>query len=121
MTEANIQSLILRELTRDPSVRLFRNNSGIGWAGTLLRKTDDGTVVLGNARPLHAGLFRGSADLIGWRSGRFLSIEVKSETGRVTPAQLNWMFAARNAGGIAGIVRSVEEAEFLIANNQISP
>jgi hypothetical protein len=68
------------------------------------------------------GLARGSADLIGWRTtvvtpdmvGRrvavFLSIEVKTPTGRLTPQQRNWQNAVLAAGGITGVARSVPEA-----------
>lgn len=68
------------------------------------------------------GLARGSADLIGWRTvtitpdmvgqriAVFTSIEVKTPTGRLTPAQHNWQAAVRSAGGIAGVARSVTDA-----------
>lgn len=122
MTEADLQALILRELGSRPDVRLFRNNTGQAWVGKLIRRNPDGSVLIAHARPLHAGLFVGSADLIGWLSipgaiaptARFLSIEVKSATGRPTEAQVNWQAAILRAGGIAGVVSSVEEAVALI-------
>jgi len=36
---------------------------------------------------------------------------VKAERGRVSPEQRQWLEAVQAAGGIAGVVRSVEEAE----------
>ena len=114
MTESSIQALIMRELTKDPRCRLFRNNVGIGWAGQLVRKYPDGSVLLAHARPLHAGLCVGAADLIGWSAGRFLSVEVKTPTGAIRPEQITWRDNVLRAGGIAGIVRSVEEAKELI-------
>lgn len=68
------------------------------------------------------GLARGSADLIGWRTvvvtpemvgqriAVFTSIEVKTPTGRLAPAQQHWLQAVRTAGGCAGIARSVADA-----------
>jgi hypothetical protein len=114
MTESDLQALIMRDLTQNPHCRLWRNNSGTGWAGTLVSKSPDGTVVLRNARPLHAGLHTGSADLIGLCGPTFLSIEVKTPTGRTTPEQVNWRDQILRHGGIAGIVHSLEEARRLI-------
>lgn len=68
----------------------------------------------------------GGADLLGWRTititpdmvgqrfALFLAVEVKSATGRVTPEQLNFIRAVNEAGGIAGVVRSLEQAEELL-------
>ena len=114
MTESQIQAQILRSLGSRPDVRLFRNNVAQAWTGELVTRRPDGSIILAHARPLHSGLFVGSADLIGWHHGRFLSLEVKSSTGRPTADQINWRDQVNLAGGIAGIVRSVEEAEALL-------
>jgi hypothetical protein len=45
----------------------------------------------------------------------FTSIEVKAATGRLRPEQRQWLAAVQAAGGIAGVARSVEEAEQLLA------
>jgi hypothetical protein len=116
------------------SARLFRNNNGVGWVGKSVRidkpgpvHLNAGDVVIRAARPLHAGLIGGSGDLIGWRSfviqpedvGRrvavFCSIEAKEGTGRMSPEQRNFRDQVLAAGGIAGEVRSVEDAERLLA------
>ena len=88
--------------------KLFRNNTG--------------TLRDQHGRPVSFGLARGSADLIGWRTvtvtpemvgsqvAVFLSIEVKTPTGRVQPEQQQWLDAVQAAGGIAGVARSVEDA-----------
>jgi len=82
----------------------------------------EGSVVLGNARPLHAGLCKGSSDLIGYKSviitqemvGQRIAIfagpEAKSETGRMSEEQAAWCSVVRGDGGIAGPFRSVLEA-----------
>ena len=73
------------------------------------------------------GLARGSADLIGWtirtvtpdmvgqQVAVFTSIEVKTPTGRIRPEQQQWLDAVQAAGGIAGVARSVEDAQALTA------
>ena len=64
---------------------------------------------------VHFGLHKGSSDLIGWtRDGKFLALEVKMPTGKPTPEQINFIEQVRKAGGIAGIVRSVDEALALL-------
>lgn len=114
MTESNLQAQILRALTADPTVRLFRNNTGQAWVGELLARHPNGSILLAHARPLHAGLHVGSGDLIGWHRGRFLSVEVKTPDGRPTVEQLTWRDNVLRAGGIAGIVRGVDEALALL-------
>jgi hypothetical protein len=38
---------------------------------------------------------------------------VKTATGRLRPEQRQWLDAVQSAGGIAGVARSVEDAERL--------
>lgn len=69
---------------------------------------------------------KGAGDLIGWRTitvtpemvgqqvAQFVSLEVKTPTGRLRPEQEQWMKVVRGAGGIAGVARSVEDAEALV-------
>ena len=115
MTEGNLTKHLLLSLSKAlPTLRIFRNNTGVGWVGRMLRNIA-GTVTLADARPLHAGLCTGSSDLIGWVTiqvgpemvGRkiavFTAIEVKTATGKATEAQLNFMARVREAGGIAFI------------------
>lgn len=111
-TEAQIQQDIRLALGRR-SV-LFRNNSG----AYQCPKT---------GRWIHYGVGSpGGSDLIGWHSitvtedmigqklAVFLAVEVKTPNGRVTDAQANFVDQVRNAGGIAGICRSVQDAEALL-------
>lgn len=97
--------------------RLFRNNSGVGWAGQQVRvarsrmvMVHPGDVVIRSARPLHAGLAEGSSDLIGLSSsGRFLAVEVKSLKGRTTDRQESFIDMVNRLGGIGMIAKSVED------------
>lgn len=109
MSEANIQNQILAAIGSRPDCRLFRNHVG--------RVQDD------RGRWHTFGLCPGSADLIGWRAvtitadhigqtlAVFLSIEVKTATGKPRPEQLRWIEAVKRHGGIAMIARSAQEAE----------
>jgi hypothetical protein len=111
VTEQQIQQEI-RIACGTGNTRLFRNNTG--------------TLRDQNGRPVSFGLARGSADLIGWRTvtitpdmvgqqvAVFTSIEVKTATGRLRPEQQQWLDAVQAAGGIAGVARSVSDAEALL-------
>jgi len=79
------------------------------------------------------GLCKGSADLIGWKQvtitpdmvgqkvAVFASIEVKTPTGRLTPEQQIWLDAVQAAGGVAGIARSVEDAQRILLHSPTEP
>jgi len=128
MSDTSFLNSILLATSRG-ATRMFRNSVGLGWIGKTERVTKPiqvmvfpGDVVIRKARALHAGLATGSADLIGFKSyvvqpedvGKrvavFVSMEAKEGTGRMTPEQKNWRDQVQAAGGIAGEVRSVEDA-----------
>jgi len=59
------------------------------------------------------GLGNGAPDLVGYMldgTGRFLGIEIKTGTGRLSMAQQAWYRAATDARCIVFVCRSVEEA-----------
>lgn len=128
MSDHAFLTRILLAVAHGP-VRLFRNNVGQGWVGQSTRITragvvmlTPGDVVVKRARPLHAGLARGSGDLIGWRSititpemvgttiAQFVSLEAKEGAGRLEIEQRAWLDAVNAAGGIAREVRAIEDA-----------
>lgn len=102
--------------------RMFRNNVALGWVGNAVQHLGNGDVLIRNARPLHAGLCEGSSDYIGFNSititqemvgarvAVFVACEVKTTTGRVSEAQRNFIAAVKQAGGVAFVARSPEEA-----------
>lgn len=112
VTEQQIQQQIRLQCSRGP-VRLWRNNTG--------------TLRDQHGRPVSFGLAKGSSDLIGYRTvtvtpemvgttvAVFCSIEVKTATGRVSAEQRQWLEVVQAAGGCAGVARSVEDAEALLA------
>lgn len=98
--------------------RLFRNNVATAWVANKIVDLPNGDKLLKNARPLHAGLAPGSADLVGWvpvvitqemvgqTVAVFASVETKSLTGRARPGQPEWAAAVRSAGGYSGFART---------------
>ena len=70
----------------------------------------------------------GGSDLIGYRRVTvtpemvgtevpvFAAIEVKAARGKATQQQKAFIEHIRNAGGIAGIARSVDEAQSILLN-----
>lgn len=113
--ETDLQQRIRLALGTLPDLRIFRNQVG--------SLPDPRT-----GRLVQFGLARGSADLIGWRTvtvtpdmvgqrlAVFTSLEIKTPTGRLAPAQRAWMGAVLKAGGLAGVARSVSDAHHIVAN-----
>jgi len=113
--ETTLQQQIRLAIGTSPEIRIFRNQVG--------SLPDPRT-----GRLVTFGLVRGSADLIGWRTvtitqamvgtriAVFTSIEVKTPTGRIRPEQQAWLDAVTQAGGLAGIARSVTDAQALLSN-----
>ncbi len=69
----------------------------------------------------------GGSDLIGYRKvtvtpemvgqeiAQFAAVEVKTPRGRVRPEQQRFIDHVRSVGGVAGIARSVEEAQSILS------
>lgn len=108
--ETKIQNAIMLALSEAGCI-VWRNETAGAWVGKKVHG-EGNTVTLANARMIQAGLCTGSADLIGIHkpSGRFLAVEVKTGTGRPSDEQQKFLAAVTNAGGIAGIARSTQDA-----------
>ena len=113
LSEQSIQQYIRLACSKGP-VRLFRNNVG--------RLPDPRT-----GRWVEFGVGgKGAGDLLGWKRvtvtpemigstvAVFASVEVKTPTGRLRPEQQQWLEAVQAAGGIAGVARSVADAQALL-------
>jgi hypothetical protein len=107
MSESTIQKQI-RLAVSQGGATVFRNNTG---------QLPDRF-----GRMVQFGLCKGSSDLIGWRSivvtpemvgkrlALFLALEVKTASGPIRPEQKIFIDNVRKAGGLAGVVRSVDDA-----------
>lgn len=124
----------------DAGNRLFRNNVAKAWVGNRVTRftgpqriaVQAGDVLVHDARPLHAGLAPGSADLIGWTRititpdmvgqtvAIFTSAEIKSARGRATEGQLAWADAVAGAGGLSGIVRTDADLDNILRGLSIA-
>jgi hypothetical protein len=107
-SEAEILRAIIQLLHRHPRVaQCWRQNSG-----TFQERNRDGST-----RYIRANTARGMSDIMGvLRDGRTLAIEVKSRTGRMRPGQEEFLQTIRQAGGVAGVCRSVEDAVKLLGD-----
>ena len=103
--------------------RIFRSNVGEGWIGKAVffskpAKVEvyPGDVIIRKAKRIHFGLCNGQGDYIGFsKDGRFISIELKTETGKIREEQILFAEAVNKAGGIAGIIRTEEEGFDLLS------
>jgi virulence-associated protein VagC len=129
--ESIIWKLVLLAVSRIRGVKLFRNNVGQAWTSPKSFTLKKGQVyharggerVLMTPYPINFGLMKGSGDGIGWRTltitpemvgrdiAQFVSVETKTDKGRVREEQETWQANVNKAGGLAVIVRSAEEAE----------
>jgi len=112
MSEKNIQTNIFLAASRNGAT-IFRNNCGVAVY------PDGSRVKYGICNP-------GGSDLIGWQSikitpdmvgqrmARFVALEVKSTTGIIKKEQINFIDNVRKAGGIAGVVRTTDDAIALL-------
>lgn len=130
--ESNISKQIMKAVSK-LGTRLFRVNTGTAWVGKPIKlvagqlwRAGAGDVLIKDAYPIRMGLITGGSDLIGWhpmvitqamvgrRVAVFAAPEVKTDVGgHGSPEQRNFIKVVKEAGGIAGIVRSAEEAEVL--------
>ena len=107
--ESRIQSEIMLALSEAGCV-VWRQNTGLAWVGQAF-DLKQGGVMIQDPRRLHAGLCVGSSDIVGIApGGKFLAVEVKTKTGRVTKEQQRFIDVVRQHGGIAGVARTPEEA-----------
>jgi hypothetical protein len=107
------------------NTRLFRNNTGEAWQGLAIA-LPGGDILLKKPRRVNFGLCPGSSDLIGWKSvtitpnmiGKrvavFVAPEAKMRGKKPTDIQAAFIRTVVEAGGIAGVFTSVDEARELL-------
>lgn len=97
MTEAELLKHCMLEVAKC-GAWAWRNNRGM-------------FLSLDGNRKQRAGLqVDGSSDLIGFTAdGKFLAIEVKTETGRVSLEQQRFIDLVNKNGGVAFVARSIQD------------
>lgn len=103
VTERGLQRAVREAIGAHPDrVVLWRNNVGVA------QHWDQRS---GRVHSVAYGLAVGSGDLIGiTNEGRFVSLELKAQSGRMRPEQVQWAANIRRMGGIAEVVRSEDDA-----------
>jgi len=107
--ETVLQQNIRLALGQHSNLRLFRNETG--------KLPDPRT-----GKWVQFGLAKGSSDLIGFKTvkitpemigqdiAQFVSLEIKTERGKLTDIQQNWLQKVKSSGGIVGVARTVKDA-----------
>lgn len=101
MTEADLMRSIMLALSGD---------------GHFVARANVGLFFTKDGRPIRSGLPTGFSDIFGNRLGdaRAFYLEVKTPAGRATAEQLAFLRAMATRGAIAGVVRSIEDAQKLL-------
>lgn len=105
VTESALQDAIRLELGQVPGLVLWRNN-----CGTATR--DARTIRFGVGGP-------GGSDLIGCYRGRFVALEIKTATGRLTVEQVRFAELVSRLGGEHAVLRSVQDALAWVAELRV--
>lgn len=142
--ETALQNAILLRYGREPDVTLFRQNVGKSKEETVTRQHLSRLLALVDRDPREAtelirsllrvpdrytafGLCKGSADIVGMVQlavprmlgtatlSRWIALEVKTATGRVSVEQQQFLDLVNRRGGVGRVVRSVEDAGAAIA------
>lgn len=94
----------------DSVLRFLRIHPRVAW----VQRINVGAYKADGARYLRFG-FKGCSDIIGQtKEGRFLAIECKSTTGTLTDEQETFLARVNRHGGLAGMVRSINDADALL-------
>jgi len=87
--------VVVNAATYDPSRKIYRKKTGVGHR-------------------------LGVSDIIGLWNGTFIAIEVKTQTGRISEHQEFFMKDVVAHGGLAFVVRSVDEVVDLVRSIRIA-
>lgn len=108
--ETDLQQRIRLAVGTLPDLRLWRNNSGKLPDPRTGRWVQFGVASPGGSDLIGYRTVTITPDMVGHQIAVFTAIEIKTATGRPTPAQQHFIDHIRKAGGIAAIVRSTADA-----------
>ena len=121
MSETAIQQRIRLALGKLPWVRMFRNNVGKLPDPRTGRWVDFGVGGKGGGDLLGWRTITVTPEMVGQQVAQFVSLEVKTATGRVRPEQENWRRVVEQCGGLAAVVRSEEDALRIMRDIALKP
>ncbi len=113
LSETGIQQEIRLACSRGP-VRLWRNNSGSLPDPRTGRYVQFGVGSPGGSDLIGYKRITITPEMVGSQLPVFAAVEVKTPRGKATEQQKAFIEHIRNAGGIAGIARSVDEAKSVL-------
>ena len=113
VNETEIQQQIRLACSRGP-VRLWRNNSGSLPDPRTGRYVQFGVGSPGGSDLIGSRRVTVTPEMVGTEIAVFAAVEVKAAKGRATEQQKAFIEHIRNAGGIAGVARSVDEAKSIL-------
>lgn len=108
--ETAVQQRIRLAVGSLPGFRLWRNNSGKLPDPRTGRWVQFGVASPGGSDLIGYRTITITPDMVGQQVAVFTAFEIKTATGRATPAQRHFIDHIRRAGGIAAIVRSTADA-----------
>ena len=95
-------------------MRLWRNNSGSLPDPRTGRYVQFGVGSPGGSDLIGYRRVRVTEEMVGQEIAQFAAVEVKTPRGRVRPEQQQFINHVLSAGGVAGVARSVDEAQKLL-------
>lgn len=137
-SEANVSNDAAITVSKNGG-KSFRNNVGGAWTGRKVNRLPNGSPVpsgytlLKDARWITFGLMNGSADRVGWKTivitadmvgkkiAQFLSLEMKTATGRARKEQITWHENVWRDGGLTGFCRNDEDVIRVMNGEKIDP
>jgi len=112
MREHDIQNAIREHVSKNRLGVLFRANVGEAWTGSEIQHNPDGSITIKDPRRLRTGLPVGFSDLFGvGQDGKAVFVEVKSQKGKPTPEQINFLQQMQRQGAYVGTARSTTDAD----------
>ncbi len=95
-------------------MRLWRNNSGSLPDPRTGRYVQFGVGMPGGSDLIGYRRVRVTEEMVGQEIAQFAAVEVKTPKGRVKAEQQQFINHVLSAGGVAGIARSVDEAQNIL-------